>query len=534
MSTKRAVTVIPPTVNLHTFAPLSSSAKRRVAGYARVSTDDEEQLTSYDAQVDYYTRFITEHEDWEFVGLYSDEGISGTSINRRKGFQKMIADALAGKIDLIITKSISRFARNTVDSISTVRLLKDKGVEVYFEKDGLWTFDQSAELTITILSSIAQEESRNLSENVKWAKRNGYKNGKVSMTFKRFLGYERGEDGQPIINEEQAELVRRIYKMYVNGMTPAGIAKQLTAENIPTPGNRHLWQGAIVSSILTNEKYKGDALLQKTFCTDFLTKKMKVNEGEFPQYYVTGSHPAIISPELFDHVQQEFKRRKEVGYSGFNSPLSNRIVCGSCGRFYGRKLWHSTDKYRCTVWQCNAKFKNTKPCYTPSLKEDQIEQAFTETMNELIINKGEIITQLEVILGSLVDCRDLEEEVLQLDAECAAIEGTIDDFINRNARTITDQSVYSKQYRALASNYEAMREKRIDLNSRIAEKKSRYVAIKNYLQSLKRQEHVLTTFDAELWVSVIDKAEVFTDKTIVFHLKDGTKCRRIIPEKISR
>lgn len=215
--------------------------------------------------------------------LYSDEGISGTNIKKRKGFQKMIADALAGKIDLIITKSISRFARNTVDSISTVRQLKEKGVEVFFEKDGLWTFDQSAELTITILSSIAQEESRSLSENVKWGHRSRYQNGKVTMPFKRFLGYDRGEDGQPVINGEQAELVRRIYTMFVNGMTPSSIAKQLTMESIPTPGGSRVWQGSVVTSILTNEKYKGDALLQKTFCTNYLTKRMKVNEGEIPQ-----------------------------------------------------------------------------------------------------------------------------------------------------------------------------------------------------------------------------------------------------------
>ena len=197
-------------MSLHTATPLSASSVRRVCGYARVSTDNEEQLNSYEAQMDYYTHFIRDHEGWEFVGLYSDEGISGTSIRRRKGFQRMIADALAGKIDLIVTKSISRFARNTVDSISTIRELKAKGVEVHFEKDGLWTFDPSAELIISILSSIAEEESRNLSQNVTWGQRARFAAGKVSMPYKHFLGYDRGEDGSPVGNEEQAELVRRI------------------------------------------------------------------------------------------------------------------------------------------------------------------------------------------------------------------------------------------------------------------------------------------------------------------------------------
>ncbi|NLX19486.1 MAG: recombinase family protein, partial [Desulfobulbus sp.] len=286
MQASPRVTMIPPTVRMHSAIPLSVTARRRVCGYARVSTDNEEQLGSYEAQMEYYEKFIREHEGWEYVGLYSDEGISGTSIRHRKGFQKMISDALAGKIDLIVTKSISRFARNTVDSISTVRQLKEKGVEVHFEKDGLWTFDPAAELTISILSSIAQEESRNLSQNVTWGQRARFADGKVTMPFRHFLGFDRGEDGSPVVNEEQAELVRRIYRMFVDGATVSGIAKVLTAESVPTPAGRQKWQPGVVESILTNEKYKGDALLQKSFCTDYLTKKMKKNEGEVPQYYV--------------------------------------------------------------------------------------------------------------------------------------------------------------------------------------------------------------------------------------------------------
>lgn len=254
----RAVTMIPPTICMHSAVPLSAQAKRRVCAYARVSTDEEEQKTSYDAQVEYYPKFIREHEGWEIVDLYTDEGRSGTSIRRRKGFQQMIADAIDGKIDLIVTKSISRFARNTVDSISTVRQLKAAGVEVYFEKDGLWTFDPAAELTITILSSIAQEESRNLSQNVTWGMRKRFSDGKVAMPYKRFLGYDKGEDGNPVINLEQAELVRRIYRMCVDGMTPTSIAKQLTAEDILTPGKKKVWQAAVVESILTNETDAGD------------------------------------------------------------------------------------------------------------------------------------------------------------------------------------------------------------------------------------------------------------------------------------
>ena len=390
MQTATSVTMIPPTMSLHTATLLSKESVRRVCGYARVSTDNEEQLGSYEAQMDYYGKFIREHEGWAYVGLYSDEGISGTSIRKRKGFQKMITDAMDGKIDLIVTKSISRFARNTVDSISTIRKLKAKGVEVFFEKDGLWTFDPSAELTITILSSIAQEESRNLSQNVTWGQRARFAAGKVSMPYKNFLGYDRGEDGTPIINEQQAALVRRIYAMFIDGKTPSGIAKALTSEGIPTPGGKRIWQPSVVESILTNEKYKGDALLGKTFCTDYLTKKMKKNEGEVPQYYVQGSHPPIVGTELFDHVQEEMKRRKERGNIPSTSCFAGRIVCGDCGSIYGSKVWHSTSKYRRVIWQCNGKFKGGEKCRTTHLYEKDIQRIFLDFVNSLIMDRAEI------------------------------------------------------------------------------------------------------------------------------------------------
>ena len=289
-ATAPRVTVLPATRNRFTTAPIASVQKRRVAAYARVSTDSDEQLTSYEAQVDYYTHYIKERPDWAFAGMYADEGISGTNTKRREGFNQMIADALAGKIDLIVTKSVSRFARNTVDSLTTVRKLKEKGVEVYFQKENIYTLDSKGELLITIMSSLAQEESRSISENVTWGQRKRFSDGKVSMPYKHFLGYRKGEDGEPEIVPEEAEVVRRIYRLFLEGQTPYGIKRILERAHVPTPAGKETWQTATILSILTNEKYKGDALLQKTFCTDFLTKKMKVNEGEVPQYYVENSH----------------------------------------------------------------------------------------------------------------------------------------------------------------------------------------------------------------------------------------------------
>ncbi|MDE6733813.1 MAG: recombinase family protein [Oscillospiraceae bacterium] len=288
----------------------TESAPRRAAAYARVSTDHEDQLTSYAAQVEYYTEYIKNRDDLEFVGIYTDEGISGTSTKRREGFKRMIADALAGKIDLIIAKSVSRFARNTIDSLTTIRLLKEHNVECWFERENIHTFDSRGELLLTIMAGIAQEESRSISENCKWGQRRRFEKGEVSVPYKRFLGYDRGEDGGLVVNEEQAVIVRRIYDEFLNGATPYAIAKALTEDKIPTPGGKEVWSKTVVKSILTNEKYKGDALLQKVFTVDYLTKQKKKNNGEVTRYYVEGSHEAIIPPEVWERVQAEFKRRR--------------------------------------------------------------------------------------------------------------------------------------------------------------------------------------------------------------------------------
>lgn len=324
----KRVTTIPATLNRFDSTPLNDLRKRRVAGYARVSTDSEEQATSYDAQVDYYTKYINANAMWQFAGMYTDEGITATNTNHRDGFNQMVEDALAGKIDLIITKSISRFARNTVDSLTTVRKLKEKGVEIYFEKENIWTLDAKGELLITIMSSLAQEESRSISENTTWGKRKSFADGKASVGFKTFLGYDRGPNGEFVINEKQAVTVRYIYKRFLEGFTPYHIAKELTDMGVKTPAGKDKWHQSSVMSILQNEKYKGDALLQKTFTKDFLTHKMVVNNGEVPQYYVEGHHEGIVTADQFDQVQAEILRRKGMQkYSGVGL-FSSIIKCG--------------------------------------------------------------------------------------------------------------------------------------------------------------------------------------------------------------
>lgn len=409
----KQVTIIPAKLNRATFTPLDQPKKRKVAGYARVSTDSEEQQTSYEAQVSYYTEYIKKRADWEFAGVYTDQGISATNTKHRSGFNKMIEDALAGRIDLIVTKSVSRFARNTVDSLTTVRKLKEKGVEVYFEKENIYTLDSKGELLfITIMSSLAQEESRSISENVTWGQRKRMADGKVTMPYGRFLGYRKGEDGLPEIVPEEAEVVRLIYKSFMEGMSPYKIAKMLTEREIPTPGGAVEWHGTTIKSILTNEKYKGSALLQKKFIVDFLTKKTKVNEGEVPQYFVEHSHDAIIDPEEFELVQAEMERRKGIGKEYSDSSIfSAKIVCSYCGGFFGSKVWHSTSKYKRTVWQCNHKFKNGKKCTTPHLYEDEIKKRFVEVCNRIATDRDDFLTSCQQIVEMLSKTTALDKKI---------------------------------------------------------------------------------------------------------------------------
>lgn len=237
----------------------------KVAAYARVFVDKARTLHSLSAQVSYYNKLIQNNPEWEYAGVYSDEGITGTNTKKREGFKRMVRDALDGRIDLIVTKSVSRFARNTVDSLTTIRKLKAAGCECYFEKENIWTFDSKGELLITIMSSLAQEESRSISEKCTWGQRKRFADRKVTIPFKRFLGYDRGEDGNLVVNPEQAKTVKRIYSMFLQGLTPHAIAQSLSEDKIPSPGGKAQWNATAVHSILTNEKYKGDALLQKSF-----------------------------------------------------------------------------------------------------------------------------------------------------------------------------------------------------------------------------------------------------------------------------
>lgn len=286
--------------------------KLRVAAYCRVSTDSDEQATSHEAQVVHYTEYIKKNPEWEFAGIFADDGISGTNTKKREEFNRMIEECEAGNIDMIITKSISRFARNTLDCLKYIRRLKEKNIPVYFEKESINTMDAKGEVLITIMASLAQQESQSLSQNVKLGLQYRYQQGKVQVNHNRFLGYTKDAEGNLIIDPEQAEVVKRIYREYLEGFSMDKIAARLERDGILTGAGKTRWHTSTINKILRNEKYIGDALLQKTYTTDFLSKTRVKNTGMVPQYYVEGSHEAIIPKEIFLRVQEELVRRRVV------------------------------------------------------------------------------------------------------------------------------------------------------------------------------------------------------------------------------
>ena len=516
------ITIIPQKLNKATFMPLNQSVKRRVAGYARVSTDSEEQRTSYEAQVSYYTEYIQKRDDWEFAGVYTDQGISATNTKHRDGFNRMIADALDGKIDLIVTKSVSRFARNTVVSLTTVRKLKEKGVEVYFEKENIYTLDSKGELFITIMSSLAQEESRSISENVTWGQRKRMADGKVTMPYGRFLGYRKGEDGLPEIVPEEAEVVRMIYKSFMEGMTPGMIVKMLMEQGVPAPGGGVKWYTHTIKSILTNEKYKGAALLQKKFTVDFLTKKQKVNEGEVPQYFIEDSHPPIIEPQEFELVQAEIARRKEIGkvYSSSNI-FSTKLVCSCCGGFFGSKVWHSTSKYRRVIWQCNHKFKNGEKCSTPHLYEDEIKKRFIEVCNRIAADKENFVASCRQIVEMLSDTAAIDRKI---EAQYIYLNGlavSMQEFIKENAMKPQGEDFYDTKL----AEYEKQRaegETRLKgLQSQKATKLSRKELLDGLVNVLEENGILIDKFDERLWRLMVEKVVVGIEGELTFTLRNG-------------
>ena len=513
---RKVIKTIPATRDRYTATPIKAETKRRVAAYARVSTDDEEQQTSYEHQVTHYTQYIQEHEGWLFAGMFTDEGITGTSTKHRDGFNAMINAAMAGKIDLILTKSVSRFARNTVDTLTTVRKLKAIGVEVYFEKENIFTLDSKGELLITIMSSLAQEESRSISENVTWGMRKRFAEGKPIIPYGAFLGYRKGPDGMPEIDPEQAETVRYIYRAFLEGKAPSYIARDLTARGILTPGGKTTWRANTVMSILTNEKYKGDALLQKTFCTDFLTKAYKVNEGEVPQYYVEHSHPAIIDRAMFDAVQTEIKRRAEPGQRTYTPyTLSGKIYCAECGARYGSKMRRGKQS-----WRCNNRHLGRTKCTAPVLHTETIEDAFVTAFNQVIERKDEIIRICMDTMTERCDVSGIDARLATLSAELDVVAELIAQNIATNARVALDQDENRQKFEELMARHDSIQNEIHELERQRAELIAKLNGIRHYIGVI-QDEGRITGFDETLWLNTVDRLWIKPDGTMRFEFKGG-------------
>jgi site-specific DNA recombinase len=352
-------------------------SKKRVCAYARVSTDHVKQEESLENQITYYERLIAANPEYVFVGVFADQGISGTTDNRPE-FRRMLDLAKQGAIDLIITKSISRFARNTAALLQRVRELKDLGVEIKFEKENISTLSGDGELMLTVLSSFAQEESKNISDNVKWAIKKKFERGELMINTQRFLGYDKDEHGNLIINKEEGEIVKQIFTEYLEGKGTFTIAKDLNASGFPTVAGG-IWQESTILNMLKNEKYKGDVLLQKYYTPDHLKGYTLRNNGEQDSYYIEDNHPPIISKEIWEAVQMELKVRAAAkGNDGDTDkyqnryPLTGMLFCGTCGATLKRRIWNSKLPCKKVVWQCSNYIKNGKKACPGTKIDDEV------------------------------------------------------------------------------------------------------------------------------------------------------------------
>lgn len=442
VSPPKKVRVIEPTVKPKATA--NSYRQLRVAAYCRVSTQMEEQLNSYEVQKNYYTEKINSEPKWKLVGIFADKGITGTSALKRDEFQKMIRMCKRKQIDMIITKSISRFSRNTVDCLNYVRMLRQLDVDVFFEEQGIHSKDAGAEFYITIYGSIAQSESENISANVRWGIQQRAKEGKVHFAYSRFLGYKEGPDGKPMIDEEQADTVKFIFNEYLLGSSLADIAKSLTAKGIKTPSGKSGWNGSTVRTILSNEKYKGDALLNKTYISDCISKKVKKNNGERPMYYVENNHPAIIDKDTFNRVQEELARRtskrkvKQVGTKTEQGKYSSKyaltelLICGECGTPYRRCTWTASGEKK-IVWRCiNRLDYGKKYCHhSPTIEESVLQNAIVTAIMNNAQQSSDVLSILKEHIRIGIQADEVEDNSLELLIEIAKLDEKYNALFNK-------------------------------------------------------------------------------------------------------
>jgi len=518
MTTAKNVMVIPARRRLGNTVQAEERPKLRVAAYCRVSTDSDEQATSYEAQVEHYTAFIKQNSEWEFAGIFADDGISGTNTKKREEFNRMIGECMAGNIDLIVTKSISRFARNTLDCLKYIRELKEKNIPVFFEKENINTMDSKGEVLLTIMASLAQQESQSLSQNVKLGLQYRYQNGEVQVNHNRFLGYTKDEDGHLIIEPVEAEVVKRIYREYLEGASLLQICRSLKADSILTAANKPHWRPETVKKILQNEKYIGDALLQKTYTVDFLTKKRVKNNGIVPQYYVENSHEAIIPRDLYMQVQEEMVRRANLrgGKDGkkrvYSSKyaLSSIVYCGQCGDIYRRVHWNNRG-YKSIVWRCVSRLEEKgSECTAPTINEETLQTAVVKAINELLANKEPFLQALQKNIATI------------LNEENDNATNDIDSKLEELQQQLLIQAKSKNDYEDVADEIYHLRELKQNALVENAEREGKRQRIAEMTDFFNEQSCELEEYDEQLVRRLIEKVTVFHDKFAV-EFKSGVE-----------
>ena len=529
--TRKVVHTINPTIS--STADSNKGRQIRVVAYCRVSTKQEEQLNSYETQVKHYTEKIRSEPKWKLVEIFADKGITGTSVKNRDEFNKMIRLCKKKKVDMIITKSISRFARNTLDCLKYTRLLKSLGVDVFFEEQGIHSMDSGAEFYITIYGSIAQSESENISANVKFGKAQSAREGNATFHYKNFLGYRKGADGKPEIEQEGAETVKMIYDIFLGGDSLMKVAEKLDSAGRPTPSGRGKWSSSTVRSILSNEKYAGDVIINKTYMEDCLSKKIRVNNGERQKFYIENNHPAIIDKTTFARVQEELAKRigkakvKQVGtkteigkYSG-KYALTDLLICGECNTPYRRCTWTSHGRKK-IVWRCiNRLDFGKKYCHdSPSVEESAIQSAIMSAISKVENKNIDVLKTLQRHIEIGIGAGDDNGEEVELQAQIAKIDDEFQAMLNAISSENAGEFDEEKAQRLMARKNELQR-RMTEINERKRNSenaKNRVEETGNIMEVLKN--HPLK-YDDRLVRQIIDSVIIESKGKIRVKFLDG-------------
>ena len=532
------IIVIPAKVE----TPQEQEKKRhlRVAAYCRVSTDSEEQLSSYQNQLAYYTEKIMKEPGWTMAGVFADEGITGTSTCKRKEFLRMIRQCRRGKIDMILAKSVSRFARNTVDTLNFTRELRGLGIPVIFEEQNINSIYPESEFLITLHGAFAQAESESTSSRVRWGKRQAMKSGHVTMQYKQLLGYEKGPDGKPKIVPEQAEAVRFIYDRYLAGDSIQEIKAALEGRKVLTVSGKEVWMGSHIRSILTNEKYCGDVLLQKTFIQDCISKKVIPNTGQLPKYLIQNHHEGIVSRETFDAVQLEMARRNaKAGATRKSTPtgrgkysgkhvLSNLLFCGECGTAYRRCVWTQHGMKR-PVWRCVSRLDYGKKFCTqsPTLDEEPLQQAILAAVNAVMLDRDTLARQLAAVmewelapvLGESMSLADIDRALEELSSQFNSL------LAEASANPGAD---YTERFRELSESTARLKEQKARLEGAFQEQGQVQKRLLAVSAAMEHMTAALTEWDEEIIHQLLEKVTVLSRESIRVTFRDGREIEQAV------